>query len=112
MPTLSITMTRARVKGVPTPLLMREIVGHRPRRADGRNRVLEDHVIGAAVIDDHGKAIEVLDPALELGSVHHPNGDGELLATDVVEKDVLEVRLGGFWFRCGRQQRSIALSRW
>ena len=37
-------------------LLMREVVGHRLRRLDRGDRVLEDHVIGAAVIEDHARS--------------------------------------------------------
>ena len=38
------------------------VVADRPRRPDRRDRVLEDHVIGAALFDDDGETIEVLDP--------------------------------------------------
>ena len=64
-----------------------------PRRADRRDRVLEDHVIGAGVLDDHGEAIEVLDAPLELGAVHQADVHRQLLAPRVVQEHVLDVRL-------------------
>src|SRR5206468_7300985 len=109
-PTLSMTMTIARRKGVLiTPLLMGKVIGDRLRRLDRRDRVLEDHVVGAAVIEHQREAIEVLDASLELDPVHHPDRDDELLAPDVVQKDILDVRLAGFGFGCGGHQRSISL---
>src|SRR5260221_3287922 len=72
MPTLSITMTIARQNGA--TLLMGEVVRHRFRRPNRRDRVLEDHVIGARVVEDEREAIEVLDAALELAAVHHAYG--------------------------------------
>ena len=75
---------------------MREVVGDRLGRLDGGDGVLEQHVIGAALVEDQREAIEVLDPPLELAAVHHPDGDGELLAPHVVEEDVLDVGLRDF----------------
>src|SRR6185312_2632057 len=81
MPTLSITITIARRNGA---LLMGEIIGHRFRRLDRGDRVLEDHVVGSRLIEHQREAIEVLDPAFELGAVHHADGDHQLLAAHVV----------------------------
>src|SRR5262245_5396979 len=116
MPTPSMTMTMARLngrRGALTGLLVREIVRHRPRRLDRRDGVLEDHVIGAAVIEHQREAIEVLDAPLELRAVHHADGDRELLAPHIVEKHVLDVRLGVDRFRIGGRshQRSVSRSR-
>src|SRR5215510_11283084 len=86
----------------PRRLLMREVVRDRLRGLDGGNRVLEDHVIAAALIEHEREAIEVLDASFELTAVHHSNRDRELLAADVVEKDVLNIRLAVFQFRGGR----------
>src|SRR5262252_4439062 len=99
MPTLSMTMTIARWNGA---LLMGEVIGHRFRRLDAGDRVLEDHVVGARLIEHEREAIEVLDPAFELDAVHHPDRDDELLAAHVVEEDVLDVRLRGLRVRGGR----------
>src|SRR5262245_33749992 len=89
-PTLSITMTMARRNGA---LRVREVIGHRFRRLDAGDRMLEDHVIGAALVQHEREAVEVLDASLELAAVHHPDRDGELFAPHVVEEDVLNVRL-------------------
>src|SRR5258706_3193621 len=114
IPTLSSTMTIALVKVMVARDLSEkrptegrssgrpEVVGDRLGRLDGRDRVLEDHVVGARVIEHHGRPIEVLDAAFELRSVHHPHGDRELLAADVIEKHVLDVRLGDAGFGGGR----------
>jgi hypothetical protein len=74
-------------------LLGRTVVGNRLRGANGGDRVLEDHIVGAGVIEDDRKSIEILDPAFELGAIHHPDRHGELLAAHVVQEDVLNVRL-------------------
>src|SRR5918999_5810747 len=50
-----------------SPLVCRIVVAHRSRRTNRGDGVLEDHVIGAAVLDDHGEPIEVLHASLELG---------------------------------------------
>src|SRR5262245_4097137 len=89
MPTLSSTMTMARAKG--GTLLMGEVVRNRLRRLDRRDRVLEQHVVGAVLLDDDGETIEVLDAAVDLAAVHHADGDGELLAPHVIEENVLDV---------------------
>jgi hypothetical protein len=41
-------------------------------------------VIGAGMVEHHGKPIEVLDSSFELTAVHHPHRDGDLLAADEV----------------------------
>src|SRR5438552_2356138 len=109
MPTLSITITIARRKGA--TLLMGEIVRHRFRRPNRRDRMLEDHVVRARVVEDDREAIEVLDAALELAAVHHAYGDGELLATDVVQEHVLDVGLAGLGVRGGRHKRQSGARR-
>src|SRR5437016_4097473 len=101
MPTLSMTMTMARLKGA--TLCVGEVVRHGLRRTNDGDRVLEDHVIDAPVIEDEREAVEVLDAPLELAAVHHAHGDGELLAANVVQEDVLNVGL--FGVRCGRHSR-------
>src|ERR1043166_4588648 len=58
IPTLSITITIARRNGA---LLVREVIGHRFRRLDAGDRVLEDHVVGARLIEHERKAIAGLD---------------------------------------------------
>src|SRR3954466_3055719 len=105
MPTLSMTMTMRRRKGgvAVTPLLVREVVGNRLGGFDGGDRVLEDQVIDAALVEDQGEPIEILDPPLELAAVHHPDRDRQLLAPHVVEEYVLDVRLR-FGFRGGCHQ--------
>src|SRR5262245_63063089 len=75
----------------------RVIVAHRPGGADGRDGVLEDHVIGAAVLEDDGEPIEVLHPTFELGPIHEPDLQDEFLAARVIQKDVLYVRLRRRW---------------
>jgi hypothetical protein len=55
--------------------------------------MLEDHVIGSGVLDDHSEAIEILDAAFEVAAIHQPDLDRELLAAREVEEDVLDVRL-------------------
>src|SRR3954463_5745144 len=104
MPTLSMTMTMARRKGVAvTPLLVREVVGNRSRRLDRGDGVLEDQVVDAALIENQREPIEILDPSFELAAVHHPDRDRQLLAPHVVEKDVLDVGRG-FRFGGGHQR--------
>jgi hypothetical protein len=75
-------------------LVCRVVITYRPRRPDGRNGVLEDHVVGTGMLDDHCEAIEVLDPSLELGAIHEPHQYGKLFTSSVIEEDVLNVRLG------------------
>src|SRR5947208_1833099 len=106
---LSLGGSQTRASLGPLALLMREIVGNRLRRLNRGNRVLEDHMVGAAVIQHQREAIEVLDAAFELDPIHHPDRDDELLAPDVVQEDILDVRLAGFGFGCGGHQRSISL---
>ena len=62
------------------------------RRADRRNRVLEHEVVDAGVIDDQREAIEVLDAAFDRLAVEELDDDGQLLASGVVQEDVLDVR--------------------
>src|SRR6185503_3108298 len=80
-------------------LVRRIVVPHRARGSDGGDRVLEDHVVGAVVLDDHREAIEVLDAALEVRPVHQPDVDGQLLAPRVVEEHILDVGLRRRWTR-------------
>ena len=80
---LSALNTVADARG--SRLVTRIVVADRPRRPDRCNRVLEDHVIGAALLDDHGKAIEVLDATLEIAAVHEADLDRQLLAARVIQ---------------------------
>src|SRR5262245_51221876 len=114
MPTLSMTMTMARLNGLVgalTWLLVREIVRHGPRRLDGRDGVLEDHVIGAALVEHEREAIEVLDAPLELGAVHHANRDRQLFAPYIIEEHVLDVWLRVDRFGIGGRSHQRAVSR-
>src|SRR6185503_3761798 len=81
MPALSRTMTmalRGRTGwGRRSGLVCRVVVAHGARRADRRDRVLEHHMVGAAVLDDHREAIEVLDAAFEVGAVHQSDLHGQ-----------------------------------
>src|SRR4029077_17663887 len=108
IPTLSSTMTMARVNmsrakgagqpggaGRALPRLRPEVVRDRLGRGDHGDRVLEDHVIGAGVVEHHRKAIEILDSALELRAVHHPEWKGVVFGAHVVQEDVLDVWFDG-----------------
>jgi hypothetical protein len=53
--------------------------------------VLEDHLVGAIEIDDHGKPIELSDASLEFAPIHHLNPHGPSLTPGVIEKAVLNV---------------------
>ena len=68
--------------------------------------MLEDHVIGAGVLDDHGEPIEVLDPPLEVGAVHQADVHRQLFAARVIQEDILDVRLRGE----GRDSRVWAIA--
>src|SRR5262245_38293145 len=104
MPTLSMTRTMARVNGEANAASgVREVIGDGLWRPDGRDRVLEDHLILARLIEHEREAIEVLDAAFDLAAVHHPDQDGELLAADVVQEDVLNVG-SGLGIRGGHQR--------
>src|SRR5688572_17044577 len=102
MPMLSTTMTMARVKGGKSAgrasarrsrMLGREVVRDRPLRGNRGDGVLEDQVIGAVDLDDHGEAIEVLDARVELPAVDEMDTDLHLLAARIVEEHILDVRL-------------------
>src|SRR5436190_12314042 len=103
MPRLSrtVTITREKVGGGADPVgsasrMMRgEVVRDRPRRADRGDGVLENELVGAVDLDDHGEAIEILDAAFELASVEQMNDDGEAIAARVVQEHVLDVGLSG-----------------
>src|SRR5688572_21292008 len=104
MPTLSMTIRmtrrgRASTAGSGMAGLARLVRGvvaaDAARRADGRDGVLEDQVVDAAVIHDQGEAIEVLDPPFHRLTVEELNHDGQLLAAGIVQEDVLDVRRPG-----------------
>src|SRR5258705_12726985 len=57
--------------------------------------MFEDHVIGPAVLDDHGEAIEILHPAFDFGAVHETDVDGQFFTPRVIQEDVLDIRLSG-----------------
>src|SRR5688572_3328620 len=103
-PTLSSTirMTRRMAAGGVSALVCGVVVAHRARRADRRDGVLEHHVVGAAMLDDDGEAVEILDAPLELRAVHQPHEHREFFAARVIEKDVLNVGLcgGGLGVTC------------
>src|SRR5205823_6014515 len=121
MPTLSRTMTMTRGKiggtqyrgagrsapqvlnswsgadpvGSASRMVCCEVVRDRSRRADRGDGVLENELVGAVDLDDHGEAIEILDAAFELASVEQMNDDGEAIAARVVQEHVLDVGLSG-----------------
>src|SRR5439155_10879730 len=72
-----------------------EVVRDRSRRADRGDGVLENELVGAVDLDDHGEAIEILDAAFELASVEQMNDDREAIAARVVQEHVLDVGLSG-----------------
>src|SRR5688572_18587442 len=76
-------------------LVSRVVVADGSRRTQGGDGVLEKHVIDSAGLDYHGEPIEVLDATFELRAIHEPDQDGKLLAAHVVEKHILDVRMGG-----------------
>ena len=84
-------------------MVRREVIGHAARRADRGDRVLENQMIHAAMLDDERKAIEVLDTRFELAAVEQVDGDGQFLAARVIEKDVLNIRRTGLRFRHEQQ---------
>src|SRR5437764_15177903 len=116
MPTLSRTMTITRGKinersgcsgcsrtdRVPfrSRVMCCEVVRNRSRRTDRADGVLEDELVGAVDLDDHGEAIEILDAAFELASVEQMNDDGEAIAARVIQEHVLDVGLS-------RRRRSL-----
>ncbi len=53
----------------------RSSVADAARGTDGGDRVLENHAIGALVIDDHGEAVEVLDARFDILAIHQPDDD-------------------------------------
>src|SRR5262245_26839053 len=114
IPTLSMTITIARLKALDgaltSGLLMREVVGDRSRSLDRRDRVLEDHVVRAALIEHEREPIEILDASVELGPVQHADRDVELLPTHVIEEDILNVRLRVRSFRVGGGSHQRAIS--
>src|SRR5262245_11835228 len=71
-------------------LVRRVVAGDAARRLDRRDRVLEHHVIGAAVIDDEREAIEILDSALERLAVEEPDRNDQLFASRDVQERVLD----------------------
>src|SRR5262245_28862178 len=111
MPTLSRTIRMTRSSRRPpdasdeaaivrrSALVAGVVVAHRTRGANGGDRVLEDHVIGTVVLDNDGKAVEVLDAALEIGPVHEPDLHRQPFATRVVQEHVLNVGLRGSGLR-------------
>jgi hypothetical protein len=68
------------------------VVARRPRGADARDGVLEEHLVCPRVLDDEGEAIEVADAALELLAVHHPDRHHQPLAAHEVQERILDVR--------------------
>src|SRR4030095_11686960 len=131
MPTLSSTMTIARLNttykaigrrqkaevnafpfafcllpsafnGPSSGMMGREVVGNAARGADGRDRVLEDQVIHARVLDDQSKPIEILDARFEFTPVEQVHGHGELLPSRVIQEHVLNIRRAGLRFRYRR----------
>jgi hypothetical protein len=97
MPTLSSTMATIRSKRTPmraTSGLVRgrrEVVGDGTVGTDGRDGVLEHHVVDAFVIDDQREAIEVLDATLEHLPIHEADLHDEPLATRRIQEHVLNV---------------------
>ena len=83
----------ARLRHGRSGLVAGVVVAHRARRSDRRDGMLEHHVVGAGVLDDHGEAIEVLDPPFEVRSIHQADVHRQLFAPRVVQEDVLNVRL-------------------
>src|SRR5438128_2504164 len=79
-------------------MLRGEVVRDRALRGYGGDGVLEHEVVRAVDFDNHREAIEVLDACIELPAVDEVDADRHLLATGVVEKHVLDVRL------CGRRR--------
>src|SRR6266850_6179133 len=99
MPTLSSTMTmtlensgamRRGPCGSALGMMRGEVIRHGSRRADRRDGMLEHQLVGAVHLDDHGKAVEVLDPAFELASVEKMDGDDDSIAARVVQEHVLD----------------------
>ena len=69
----------------------REVVGDRPRRAHGDDRVLEHELIGPVDLHHERVAVEVLDAALDHATVEERDRDRQPIAACAVEEDVLNV---------------------
>ena len=73
-------------------VLRGEVIGDRSSCRDRGDRVLENHLVSATHVHDHGKAIEVLDAGLEVPPVEQVNRNLDPLSPRVVQEDILNIR--------------------